>query len=43
MITNLVNNESERSGREVVVAQFEVPYQNLPGKTEVKPQKHQSR
>jgi len=32
-----VNTESERTGQELVVAKFEVLYQNLPGKTETKP------
>jgi len=39
---SLVNTEFERTGQEVVVAKFEVLYQNLPGKTGVKPQKQGS-
>jgi len=42
MAPSLVNNESERIGQEVVMAKFEVPYQNLPAKTEAKPQKQDS-
>jgi hypothetical protein len=38
-----VNNESERAGQRVIVAQFEILHQNLSQKTEAKLQKHQSR
>jgi len=33
MTPSLVTTESERTGQEVVVAKFDVLYQNLPGKT----------
>jgi len=42
MTPSLVNTESERTSQKVVVAKFEVLYQNLPGKTEAKPQKQGS-